>query len=94
MFCFLVQRADLLSFFAGMEAPVRSYSANLPAILELILINSEVSCIKAQAEWSLHSFAEIRKQRKLKMKLEVQEEFFPLDIKKIFCKDSVTIIAE
>lgn len=75
MFCFFVQRADLLSFIAGVEAPISSYSANLPAILELILINSEVSCIRAHSEWSLHSFAEMTKQRKLKMKLQVEEEF-------------------
>jgi len=87
VFCFLVRRADLLSSVAGVEAPI-SYSANLPAILELILVNSEVSCIKGQFEWSLRSFAEIRKQRKLKMKLEVQDNFF------FFFQDSVMIIAE
>lgn len=74
----------MLSFNAGVEAPIRSYSANLPDILELILISSEVSCIKTQAEWSLHSFAEIRKQRKLKMKFEVREEFFFCGHLKIF----------
>ncbi|XP_009888654.1 PREDICTED: RING-box protein 2 [Charadrius vociferus] len=52
---------DLLSFIAGMEAAIRSYSANLPAILELILISSENqiescscllldACLRCQAE--------------------------------------------
>lgn len=50
MFCFFVQTADPLSFIAGMEAPISSYSANLLAILELILINSEVSCLNAQTD--------------------------------------------
>lgn len=73
-----------MSFIAGMEAPIRSYSANLPVISEFILIHSKVSCIKTQSAWSLHSFAEIIGQSKLEMKLEVQEEFF--FIKKFFVR--------
>lgn len=63
--------------------PSSHFGINLELFLELILINSEVSCSKAQSEWSLRSFAEIRKQRKLKMELEVHEDFFfSVDIKK------------
>ena len=53
-----------------METLIRSYSANIWAILELILINFEVSYIKAQSEWLLRSFAETQEAEKAKDEVE------------------------
>lgn len=87
VFCLHLQRADLFFFIVGMEA-LRSYSANIWANFK---INSEVSCIKAQSDYYVH-LQRLRKQRKRKMKLEIQEKFFDGHWK--ICKDSVMIIAE